>query len=127
MDGFNFVEYLQKMLKTYASFDGRVLDILLNLAACYHFIENDLLNASKCYLQAFEKYPNSKLYQVCDIIFYAQAVVLLLRKFMFDIICFSLMDVFLEEKQIFIIFYKKNFSQKPSKIQIPLLKKFVVN
>ena len=71
-DGFQFVPYLEEMLKTYATFEGRDLDILLQIAACCYFCDNDLPSAAKYYLQAFEKYPNSELYLVCEKIFPAK-------------------------------------------------------
>ncbi|XP_033225060.1 interferon-induced protein with tetratricopeptide repeats 2-like [Belonocnema kinseyi] len=62
-DGFDFVQYLEEMFKTYATFEDRDLDILLQIAACSYFCDNDLPGAAKYYLQAFEKYPNNRLYQ----------------------------------------------------------------
>lgn len=60
---YDFVKHLKEMLITYKNQEGRILDITLQLAACYYMYNHDVPNAAKCYLEALEKFPNNSLFE----------------------------------------------------------------
>lgn len=64
---YDFVKHLKEMLITYAKQGNRVLDITLQLAACYYMCNHDIPNAANCYLEALEKFPNNEIFEVCKL------------------------------------------------------------
>lgn len=62
-----FVEHLKEMLITYKNYENRVLDLTLQLAASYEYCNKDISSAANCYLEAFEKFPDDKKFEVCKI------------------------------------------------------------